>query len=290
MASQINIPLHFIVVKANIKSMNEAPEAQKELQELIALIKKLRSPEGCPWDRKQKPQDIGKYVLDEAYEVADALDAKDPQALKEELGDLLFQILFLAEMEAELNQFSLADVMAGIKEKMIRRHPHVFGDVTVNSVEEVKDNWQEIKKKERGHKKNNEDSLFASIPRAFPALKRAQKITSVASAYGFDWSKTAEILGKLKEELQEFDDAVKSGSNEKIEEELGDIFFTLVNLSRFLSVDAETALSKTTGKFLHRFAYITEQLSASGISIKDATLGQMDDLWNEAKVKVKDMK
>ena len=264
--------------------MTEATDAQKELQELIALIKKLRAPEGCPWDRKQKPHDIGKYVLDEAYEVADALETKDPQALKEELGDLLFQILFLAEMEAELNQFSLADIMAGIKEKMIRRHPHVFGDVTVNSVQEVKKNWQEIKKKERGHK-SNEDDLFASIPRSLPALKRAQKITSIASTYGFDWPKTADVLGKLKEELQEFDDAVKSGSDDKKEEELGDVFFTLVNLSRFLSVDAETALSKTTGKFLRRFSYITEQLSASGIPIKEATLPQMDKLWNEAKVK-----
>jgi tetrapyrrole methylase family protein/MazG family protein len=265
--------------------MTDATEAQKELQELILLIKKLRSPAGCPWDRKQKPHDIGKYVLDEAYEVADALETKDPQALKEELGDLLFQILFLAEMEAELNQFSLADVMAGIKEKMIRRHPHVFGDVQVTSVQEVKNNWQEIKKKEHGHK-SNEDSIFDSVPRSLPALKRAQKITSVAAAYGFDWLTTADVRGKLKEELQEFDDAVKSGSNDKIEEELGDIFFTLVNLSRFLSVDAETALSKTTGKFLRRFSYITEQLSASGIPIKEATLAQMDALWNKAKSRV----
>jgi tetrapyrrole methylase family protein/MazG family protein len=265
--------------------MTDATEAQKELQDLIVLIKKLRAPDGCPWDRIQKPHGIGKYVLDEAYEVADALETKDQKALKEELGDLLFQILFLTEIEAELNQFSLADVMAGIKEKMIRRHPHVFGDVTVNSVQEVKDNWQEIKKKERGHK-SNEDSIFASVPISLPALKRAQKITSVAAAYGFDWPKIADVIGKLKEELQEFDDAVKSGSNEKIEEELGDIFFTLVNLSRFLSVDAETALSRTTGKFLRRFSYITEQLSAGGIPIKEATLAQMDALWNEAKSRV----
>jgi len=265
--------------------MTEVTDAQKELQELTVLIKKLRAPAGCPWDRKQKPQDIGKYVLDEAYEVTDALETKDPLALKEELGDLLFQILFLAEMEDELNQFSLADIMVGIKEKMIRRHPHVFGDVTVNSVEEVKENWQEIKKKERGHK-NNEDSLFASIPLSLPALKRAQKITSIASAYGFDWPKTADVIGKIKEELQEFDDAVKSGSDNKVEEELGDIFFTLVNLSRFLSIDAETALSKTTGKFLRRFSYITEQLCTKGISLKEATLNQMDALWNEAKSRV----
>lgn len=267
-----------------ITGMNEATETQKELQDLIALIKKLRAPDGCPWDKKQKPQDIGKYVLDEAYEVADALETKDPQALKEELGDLLFQILFLAEMEDELNQFSLADIMAGIKEKMIRRHPHVFGDVQVTSVQEVKENWQEIKKKERSHK-SNEDSLFASIPRCLPALKRAQKITSIASAYGFDWPKTEDIREKLKEELQEFDAAIKSGSDNKIEEELGDIFFTLVNLSRFLSVDAETTLSKTTEKFLRRFSYVTQQLSARGIPLTEATLAQMDALWNEAKIK-----
>jgi len=267
-----------------ITGMNEATETQKELQDLIALIKKLRAPDGCPWDKKQKPQDIGKYVLDEAYEVADALESKDPQALKEELGDLLFQILFLAEMEDELNQFSLADVMAGIKEKMIRRHPHVFGDVQVTSVQEVKENWQEIKKKERSHK-SNEDSLFASVPRCLPALKRAQKITSIASAYGFDWPKTEDIREKLKEELQEFDAAIKSGSDNKIEEELGDIFFTLVNLSRFLSVDAETTLSKTTEKFLRRFSYVTQQLSARGIPLTEATLAQMDALWNEAKIK-----
>ena len=265
--------------------MTGSTDAQKELQELILLIKKLRSPDGCPWDRKQKPWDIGKYVLDEAYEVADALETKDPQALKEELGDLLFQILFLAEMGEELNQYSLADVIAGIKEKMIRRHPHVFGDVRVNSVQEVKDNWQEIKRKEHGHK-SNEDSIFASVPLSLPALKRAQKVTAVAAASGFDWTKTADVREKLKEELQEFDDAVKSGSDDKIEEELGDVFFTLVNLSRFLSVDAETALSKTTGKFLRRFAYVTEQLSAGGISLTEANLGQMDKLWNEAKSRV----
>ena len=264
--------------------MNEVTEAQKELQELIALIKKLRAPEGCPWDRKQKPQDIGKYVLDEAYEVADALETKDPQALKEELGDLLFQILFLAEMEAQLNQFSLAEVMTGIKEKMIRRHPHVFGDVQVTSVQEVKENWQEIKKKERSHK-SNEDSLFASVPRCLPALKRAQKITSIASAYGFDWPKTEDVLEKLKEEFTEFNAAIKSGNQNKIEEELGDIFFTLVNISRFVQVDAETALSKTTNKFLQRFSYVQDNLSARGMSLTEATLTEMDALWNEAKIK-----
>jgi len=256
-----------------------------KLRELTQLIKKLRAPDGCPWDQQQKKEDIGKYILEEAYEVVDSLDKSNPQALKEELGDLLFQILFLAEISAESDFFSFGDVMDGINEKMIRRHPHVFGDKKVNSVQEVKDNWQKIKKKERNNK-NDEYSLFASVPRSFPALKRAQKITSIASTYGFDWTGTEGILEKLKEELQEFDDAIKkSSNNHKIEEELGDILFTIVNVSRHLSIDAETALSKTTEKFLQRFSYVTKQLSALGIPPAKATLAQMDALWNEAKIK-----
>jgi MazG family protein len=255
-----------------------------KLRELTQLIKKLRAPDGCPWDQQQKKEDIGKYILEEAYEVIDSLDKKNPQALKEELGDLLFQILFLTEISDESDLFSLGDVMDGINEKMIRRHPHVFGDKKVNSVQEVKDNWQQIKNNERKNKKS-EERLFASIPRSLPALKRAQKITSIASTCGFDWKDTEGILEKLKEELQEFDEAVKNKNHNKIEEELGDILFTLVNVSRFLSVDAETALSKTTEKFLQRFSYVTKQLSTQGIPLEKATLAQMDALWNEAKIK-----
>ncbi len=255
-----------------------------KLKELIDLIKKLRAPDGCPWDQQQKKEDIGKYILEEAYEVVDSLEKENPQALKEELGDLLFQILFLAEISAESNLFTISDVMNGIYEKMIRRHPHVFGDKKVNSVQEVKDNWQKIKKKERNNK-NSEDNLFIGIPRILPALKRAQKITSIASTHGFDWTDTNDVLEKLKEEIREFDDAVKNSSNHKIEEELGDILFTIVNVSRFLSIDAETALSKTTEKFLQRFSYVTKQLFAQGISPAQATLAQMDILWNEAKTK-----
>lgn len=260
---------------------------EKDLNKLIALIqliKKLRAPDGCPWDQKQKKEDLGKYILEEAYEVVDSIDRKNPQELKEELGDLLFQILFLTEISAESNLFSLGDVMDGINEKMIRRHPHVFGKEKVNSVQEVKENWQKIKKQER-HQQNKEENLFSSIPLSFPALKRAQKITSIASTYGFDWKDAQGILEKLREELQEFDHAVKTGSKNKIEEELGDILFTIVNLSRFFSVDAETALSRTTKKFLQRFSYITEKLSSLGITPAEATMTQMDDLWNEAKSK-----
>jgi tetrapyrrole methylase family protein/MazG family protein len=255
-----------------------------KLRELTQLIKKLRAPDGCPWDRQQKKEDIGKYILEEAYEVVDSLGKENPQSLKEELGDLLFQILFLTEISAESYFFSLSDVMDGIIEKMIRRHPHVFGDKKVNSIQEVKENWQQIKKKERINKKD-EESLFASIPRSLPALKRAQKITSIASTYGFDWTDTESILEKLKEELQEFDDAVKNSNDNMIEEEFGDILFTIVNVSRFLYIDAETALSKTTEKFLRRFSYVTNKLSSLGIPPEKATMEQMDALWNESKIK-----
>ncbi|MCX5848267.1 MAG: nucleoside triphosphate pyrophosphohydrolase [Deltaproteobacteria bacterium] len=232
-----------------------------KLKELTELIKKLRAPDGCPWDQQQKKEDISKYILEEAYEVADSLAKENPQALKEELGDLLFQILFLTEIGTELELFSLSDVLDGIIKKMIRRHPHVFGDTKVSSVHEVKENWQQIKKKERGIK-NDKQNIFDNVPLSFPALKRAQKITSIAATYGFDWPKIQDVMKKLKEEIKEFNAAIKKRQ-----------------------VDAETALSKVTNKFLQRFSYVTAKLSASGISLEKATLTQMDALWNEAKIK-----
>lgn len=257
----------------------------EKLRELKQLIKNLRAPDGCPWDQQQKKEDIRKYILEEAYEVVDAIDKGSPQSLKEELGDLLFQILFITEICVESDLFSLSDVLDGIITKMIRRHPHVFGNKKVSSVQEVKENWQQIKKLERKNK-NIEEDMFSGVPLSFPALKRAQKITAIASTYGFDWSKTQDVINKLREEIKELSTAVKNSKEDEIEEELGDILFTLVNVSRFLSVDAETALSKTTEKFLRRFSYLTEQLSTRGISLKDATLDQMDTLWNEAKSRV----
>ncbi|MBN1365870.1 MAG: nucleoside triphosphate pyrophosphohydrolase [Syntrophaceae bacterium] len=256
----------------------------EKLKDLILLIKKLRAPDGCPWDRQQKKEDIGKYILEEAYEVIDCLTQSDSQALKEELGDLLFQILFITEISTESDLFSLGDVLDEINEKMIRRHPHIFGNIKVTSVQKVKDNWQKIKIQEHKNKKSEND-LFADIPRSLPALKRAQKITSIVSTYGFDWKDAKGILKKIGEEIQELHAAAKTGNSLKIEEELGDILFTVVNLSRFLSIDAETALSKTTEKFLRRFSYITEQVSSLGIKLEEATPAQMETLWNEAKTK-----
>jgi len=262
----------------------EIDKDSRNLSNLKQLIKTLRAPDGCPWDRQQKKEDIGKYILEEAYEVADSLDKENPLALKEELGDLLFQILFLAEISTESDAFSLSGVMEGIYEKMIRRHPHIFGDKKVNSVQEVKENWLQIKKKERRDTKN-EDDLFSGIPRSLPALKRAQKITSIASTYGFDWANKEGVLEKIKEEWDELDSAVKNSDNKKMEEELGDLLFTIVNLSRFLSIDAETALTRTNEKFQQRFLFVLKRLSELGISPEKATLSQMDALWDEAKKK-----
>jgi tetrapyrrole methylase family protein / MazG family protein len=262
--------------------MTEENKTYQELTDLISLIKTLRAPDGCPWDRKQKQEDIGKYILEEAYEVVESLEVQDQKAIAEELGDLLFQILFLAEMGEESGAFSLDHIMVGIREKMIRRHPHIFGDVKVNSVEEVKENWQQIKRSER-RTKSAAENIFAAIPRALPALKRAQKVTALAAVYGFDWPTTADVLEKLREELGEFDAALTAGNPAEIEEELGDLFFTLVNLSRFTKVDSETALSKTTNKFLQRFAYITDQLASRGTCLEQATLTEMDELWGKAK-------
>ena len=265
--------------------MKKDNKTLEKLTELTQLIKKLRAPDGCPWDQQQKKEDIGKYILEEAYEVVDSLAKENPQALKEELGDLLFQILFLTEMAAESDLFFLCDVLDGIIKKMIRRHPHVFGEKKVISVREIKENWQKIKKCERGGK-NDDENLFGNVPLSFPALKRAQKITSIAAIYGFDWQKIQDIMKKLKEEIKEFNAAIKSRNHDEIEEELGDILFTMVNLSRFAQVDAETALSKVTNKFLQRFSYVPAKLSARGISLEKATLAQMDELWNEAKSRV----
>ena len=259
-------------------------QTQTQLQELVALIQRLRAPDGCPWDRKQTRQDIGKYLLDECYEVMDALAEDDPAHIQEELGDLLFQILFIAEISAEAGEFSLSDVMQGIREKMIRRHPHVFGDVKVESVQDVKDNWQEIKKKERGGQAPGENP-FGGIPRSVPALKRAHKISSAASRLGLDWPDANAVLDKLKEELVELEEARKQGNEFQIEEEMGDLFFTLVNLGRFLNVDAEKAAAGAADKFVRRWSYMTQRLAALGRSPSEATQAELDSIWNEAKQK-----
>jgi tetrapyrrole methylase family protein/MazG family protein len=253
----------------------------KELHELLSMIRILRSPAGCPWDRQQTRADMAKYLLDEACETIDAIDSGSADALKEELGDLLFQILFLTVMAEEKGEFTLSDVMAAIGEKMIRRHPHVFGDITVRDAAEVKANWQAIKRDVE--MKHGSGGILDGIPRSLPALIRAQKMTEAAATVGFDWDRTDAVMLKVEEELRELRAAMRDGEAQKIREEFGDLLFTLVNLSRFLRGNADEALRLANRKFEERFVCMEQKLTAAGKTPQQASLAEMDALWDECK-------
>lgn len=252
-------------------------------QALVALMAKLRSPEGCPWDRKQTPESLKPFLIEECYEVVDALGENSPGKVKEELGDLLFQIIFHARIAEEQGQFTINDVISTNIEKMVRRHPHVFGDAQLSTDKEVLANWEEIKKKEKGYE--DRKSILEGVPRHLPSLLRAHSLQERAARVGFDWSKIDEALPKLDEEIAEFKDSLKQKDAAGIEEELGDIFFMLVNISRFLGVNPEEALRKTISKFIHRFRYIEEHAADAGKSLTDMTLDEMEALWQESKGK-----
>ncbi|MEI7637088.1 MAG: nucleoside triphosphate pyrophosphohydrolase [Syntrophus sp. (in: bacteria)] len=260
-------------------------EPSPEIDELLALIRTLRSPEGCPWDRVQKETDLRRYLLSEAYEVIDAIAEGSPADLREELGDLLFQILFLVVLAEEQGHFNFAGVVRGISEKMIRRHPHVFADTSVRDVSEVKANWEKIKATQE-HKDKHVSPLNVGISRSLPALSRAQAITAQAATVGFDWERTDQVIEKIEEELQELKEAIRMKDHDNMEEEIGDLLFSVVNLSRFANVQAEEALRRTTGKFLRRFQYIEKRLQEKGVSLEEATLEVMDRLWEEAKGRI----
>lgn len=255
------------------------------LLKLQELLRKLRSPEGCPWDRQQDIADIGGYLLEEAYEVIEAIHTDDMGSLQEELGDLLFQILFIARIAEEKGDFNFTAVMSGVAEKMIRRHPHVFGDIQVKDVETIKKNWKTIKEKE-GKKS---EGLFEEIPKSMPALQRVQKITERASEVGFDWANMEDVIVKAEEEFKEFKDALKNNRQEMIREEMGDLLFSLVNLCRFLGINAEDSLRCSLYKFLKRFKYIEDKLRECGKSPDQVSLAYMDALWNQAKTFERDI-
>jgi MazG family protein len=261
--------------------MGSSRQNLKYLRELLEIIRKLRSGGGCPWDREQKKEDIARCLLEEAYEVLDAIEDASPEALREELGDLLFQILFLTVIAEERKDFSLTDIMKDVARKMIRRHPHVFGDKKVTTVEEVKLNWQQIKKEVEN--KGACSGFFDDIPRSLPALALAQKVTQKASTVGFDWNHSKEVLQKIEEELAELKTALRTKQYDAVREEIGDVLFSVVNLSRFVKIGAEEALRNTTKKFMERFFFIENRLSVQGKTLEEASLEEMDRLWNEAK-------
>lgn len=257
-------------------------EAAADFVDLLEILARLRSPRGgCPWDIRQTKEDIGRYLIEEAYELIDAVAEGDPRHQSEELGDLLFQILFISRISEERGEFDISAVLKGIAGKMIRRHPHVFGEKKVNTVGEVKANWEKIKRDLEGREKPA--GLLSGISRSLPALARAQKITEKAAAVGFDWPDRDGVFGKIEEELGELREALKAADAEGVQEEIGDLLFSMVNLSRFTGVYAEVALAGSIRKFMARFAYIEKRLKEEGKTPEGATLEEMDRLWDESK-------
>lgn len=259
-----------------------AESARELFMELVEIMARLRGENGCPWDREQTSESIKPYLVEETYEVLEAIDERDPAKLREELGDLMLQIVFHAQMAEEAGSFSIADVLAGINEKLVRRHPHVFGAVKAETAQEVLFNWEQIKKAER-QKAQGHASLLDGVPRELPALLRAHRLQEKASRIGFDWKEAREVLLKVEEEFAELRTAMEGRAAEQVEAELGDLLFSLVNLSRFLAVNPEEALRKTIARFIARFRYIEEELSRRGRSLREASLQEMDALWAEAK-------
>ncbi|HEX7775716.1 MAG TPA: nucleoside triphosphate pyrophosphohydrolase [Parvibaculum sp.] len=256
------------------------------IEALLKIMAKLRSPDGgCPWDLEQTFATIAPYTIEEAYEVADAIEHGDMGELKDELGDLLLQVVFHAQMAREAGAFQFEDVVRAICEKMIRRHPHVFGNEDVRTAGAVKGRWEEIKAEEKAAKgKPARASLLDDVPLALPALARAVKLQSRAARVGFDWPSTTEVLDKLNEEMLELSHEVaKGGDHDRLEDELGDMLFVYANLARHLKVDPEAALRRANAKFRRRFGYIEEKLAADGRKPEQSNLEEMDALWNEAK-------
>jgi tetrapyrrole methylase family protein/MazG family protein len=248
-------------------------------QKLVDIMTLLRSNYGCPWDKVQTSESIKPYLIEETYEVIEAIDEKDPVKMKEELGDLLLQVVFHAQIAKDRGEFDINDVIDKISDKMVSRHPHVFGDAKFETPEEVTKQWQD-RKREEGKLK---DSALEGVPKELPSLLRAHRLQSRAAKVGFDWAKVEDVFGKLDEELEEFKEALEKKDKKEIEDELGDIFFVLVNISRFVGVNAEEALRKTISKFISRFRYIEMTAADEGRQLSDMTLEEMDALWNEAK-------
>jgi len=257
----------------------------EEFDALVALMDRLRGPNGCPWDREQTPRDLRGYLLEEAYEVVESIDAGEPGPLCEELGDLLFQIVFLARIGAETGSFTIRDVARRITEKMTRRHPHVFGDASARTPAEVLRQWEEIKRREKGeaHQGGPEPSALDGIPRSLPGLARAERMGEKASRLGLDWSRPEEVLEKVEEEVRELRRALDHEPPERVSEEFGDALFALANLARHLGVHAEAALQAANEKFGSRFRRIEPDLRALGPEAARETPEALDRLWRRAK-------
>lgn len=248
---------------------------EKEFLRLIGIMDELR--EKCPWDKKQTIQTLRQLTIEETYELAEAITAGDWNSLCEEMGDLMLHMIFYARIAKEENKFTLTEVLSGVCEKLIRRHPHIYGDVKVEDEEQVKQNWEKIKLKE------GKGSVLGGVPNSLPSMVKAMRLQEKSKQVGFEWNNTGQVWEKLKEEIGELEEVIQTGEQEKIEDELGDVFFSLVNLARFLNVDAENALERTNRKFTSRFKKMEDAAMARNLFLHNMTLEEMDDLWNEVK-------
>lgn len=251
------------------------------LRELIEVMATLRAPNGCPWDRQQTHQSLTPYMIEEAYEAIEAVENGDLEELKKELGDVLLQVIFHARIAEEAGNWDIYDVAASNVAKLKSRHPHIYGETAVSGSEDVMRNWEEIKRHER--KQEGRESMLDGVPKHLPALRKAKRVQEKVASVGFDWENIREVEEKVAEELVEFRDACKSDDRDRIEDELGDVFFALVNLARYLDVDPEDSLRRTIDKFIRRFQYIERELDSQGRSPGESDLAEMDALWDRAK-------
>ena len=249
-------------------------------EKLVSIMSTLRSENGCPWDREQTHDTLRPYLIEEAYEVLDAIESHDDKSLREELGDLLLQVVFHAQLASETARFSIDDVADSIVEKLIRRHPHVFGDVKADTPHEVLNNWEKIKQAEDT---SGRKSILDGLPGHLPALLKAYRVQEKVARVNFDWDDIRDVFGKVHEEIDELQEAHTHQDQTKLEEEFGDLLFSLVNLARHLKVTPEDALRRTIQKFMDRFKYVEETMNLKGESLEDSTLERMDELWEEAK-------
>ena len=253
---------------------------KRTFDDLVRLMTRLRGQDGCPWDRKQTLPDLKAYVIEESYEVVDAIDQGDRAALAEELGDLLLQAVFIAEMTREEGTFDIYDSITAIHDKLVRRHPHVFGDVVANDADEVLVNWEKLKQDER---KAENKSVLSGVPQAMPALLKASRLTEKAARVGFDWRRTEDVFDKIDEEVAELREAVAEGDSEHVHEEIGDLLFTIANIARKVNVNPEEALQSTNRKFMRRFESMESRVRERDQNLDQLELEEMDRLWDEAK-------
>ncbi len=252
-------------------------------RDLVDVVARLRGPGGCPWDREQTHESLRPCLLEECYETLDAIDRGDPQAIHEELGDLLLQIVFQAQVAAEAGAFTVEDVIAGVIDKMVRRHPHVFGDAIVSGSAEVVRNWSRIKAEERAGRGAADPSVLSGLPPALPALHAAARMGEKAARVGFDWASSADALGKVREELAELEEALASADQSRVEHELGDVLFALASVGRLAEQSPEMALRRALTRFDRRFRAMEDKVRRTGRDLHDLTPAELDVLWNEAK-------